>query len=547
MIPILYEATRTTFKNNGLGILSDTVSCTVSQTRNGEFELELEYPISGIHYDELALRRIVLATPDQVSGPQPFRIYEITKPLDGTVTVYAQHLAYDLSGIPVKPFTSSSAGDAMSKLSSNAVVRCPFSFSTDKTTTATMTVSVPMSIWALLGGSEGGILDVYGGGEYEFDGLSVMLHKERGVDRGVVIRYGKNLTSLKQEESCSNVYTGVYPYWYSDDGGLVELPERTISASGSYSFTRIKTVDFSDEWDSAPTADQLRTRAQRYMTENQIGVPSVSLSVGYAQLGDEVVGLCDPISVEFPALGVSATAECVSTKYDVLRNRYDNIEIGSVKTALADMLIDQKKTMQDKVNTTRVRTITAEYVSTLKASDIGAVSNAELQAGVASWMDANATPTTVWSKNIYNPAEAVSGWLASTGQITSSSNYWTTGFLPVSPGDVLTFSKDGALINSYYKAAYDSTQTFLSRSTGNTSSYTVPAGAAYARITVKTTVTADDDPVMICINNDDLTYESYGSHTEGGLGSYLILQSPGGKHFTLSVADDGTVSAVETT
>lgn len=378
MIPILYEATRTTFKNNGLGILSDTVSCTVSQTRNGEFELELEYPISGIHYDELALRRIVLATPDQVSGPQPFRIYEITKPLDGTVTVYAQHLAYDLSGIPVKPFTSSSAGDAMSKLSSNAVVRCPFSFSTDKTTTATMTVSVPMSIWALLGGSEGGILDVYGGGEYEFDGLSVMLHKERGVDRGVVIRYGKNLTSLKQEESCSNVYTGVYPYWYSDDGGLVELPERTISASGSYSFTRIKTVDFSDEWDSAPTADQLRTRAQRYMTENQIGVPSVSLSVGYAQLGDEVVGLCDPISVEFPALGVSATAECVSTKYDVLRNRYDNIEIGSVKTALADMLIDQKKTMQDKVNTTRVRTITAEYVSTLKASDIGAVSNAEL-------------------------------------------------------------------------------------------------------------------------------------------------------------------------
>ena len=350
MKPILYESTETEFETNGLGILAEAVRCTVEQERSGIFELEMEYPTDGHRYQDLCLRRIILALPDNLSDPQPFRIYKISKPMHGTVTVYAQHIAYDLMGIPVKPFTANSAAAALNGLSTNAVTDCPFEFWTDKKTAAAMTVEVPSSIWSLLGGSRGGILDVYGG-EYEFDRWTVKLHKQRGKNRGVTIRYGKNLTSLQQEENCANVYTGIYPYWVDANGEVVELEGKILNAPGAYNFSRILTMDFSDEWEEPPSQAELKARAERYMTDNNIGVPTVSLDVSFIALEQteeyktmqllEQVSLCDTVTVEFPKLGVSATAECVGVKFDALKERYEEIEIGDAKSSFAKAVADQ--------------------------------------------------------------------------------------------------------------------------------------------------------------------------------------------------------------
>lgn len=101
MNPVLYESTESTFETNGLGVLSDTISCQVVEERNGIFEITLEYPLTGIHYQEIKQRRIIFVKPNPYEDPQPFRIYRITKPLSGKITVYAQHISYDLSGVPV--------------------------------------------------------------------------------------------------------------------------------------------------------------------------------------------------------------------------------------------------------------------------------------------------------------------------------------------------------------------------------------------------------------------------------------------------------------
>lgn len=355
MKPILYESTETAFETNGLGILAEAVRCTVEQERTGVFELEMEYPTDGQRYQDLRLRRIILALPDNLSDPQPFRIYKISKPMQGAVTVYARHIAYDLMGIPVKPFTAASAAAALNGLSTNAVTDCPFEFWTDKTTTATMTVEVPSSIWSLLGGSSGGILDVYGG-EYEFDKWTVKLHKQRGKDRGVTIRYGKNLTSLQQEENCANVYTGIYPYWVDANGELVELEGKILTASGTYDYVRILTRDFSEEWDEPPSQSALKARAEKYMEDNDIGVPKVSLDVNFVALEQteeyktlqllEQVSLCDTVTVEFPKLGVSATAECVGVKFDALKERYESLEIGEAKSSFAKAVAFQEKQLE---------------------------------------------------------------------------------------------------------------------------------------------------------------------------------------------------------
>lgn len=239
----LYESTEKTFLTNGIGILRDVISCQVTEERNGEFELEMEYPVMGIRYKDLRLRRIIMAKANPYSDLQPFRIYSITKPINGIVTVNAEHISYDMSGLPVAPFTASTIQNAFTNMKAAAAVDCPFSFSTDKSTAADMTVSKPASMRSLLGGVEGSILDVYGG-EYEFDRYEVKLWNKRGADRGVSIRYGKNLTDLKQEENCSSVYTGVYPFWYSEQDGLVQLDEKIVKASGYIRFYQDISVRF---------------------------------------------------------------------------------------------------------------------------------------------------------------------------------------------------------------------------------------------------------------------------------------------------------------
>lgn len=361
MTPILYPSTEEDFKNNGIGILSDAVKCIVTEERNGAFELEITYPIDGLHYNEIKTRCLIMAKPNPIDDPQPFRIYRITRPLSGLVTIYAEHISYDLSGIPVSPFSASSATEAISKLSTMAAVESPFGFWTDKSNTGTMTVSVPSSTRSLLGGSQGSVLDIYGG-EYKWDRYMVRLYNSRGANRGVSIRYGKNLTDIQQDENISNVYTGVYPYWVDADGNLTQLPEKIVNAPGTYDFIRILPLDLSQDFEEAPTESQLRQSAEAYIKSNDIGVPHISLTVSFVQLEQtaeykgmallETVLLCDTVNVEFAQLGVSATAKCVRTVYDVLLNRYDSIDLGDARTNIADTIAEQKKEIGKAPSTT---------------------------------------------------------------------------------------------------------------------------------------------------------------------------------------------------
>lgn len=361
--PILYPSTATEFNNNGLGILSDCVSCYVTEEANGAFELEMEYKGGGIHAELITDRSIIKAKADQYREPQLFRVYAQNKTLTGSVRVYAEHISYDLSGIPVKPFVAGNAPVALEGLSTNAVVDCPFEFWTDKGTKAEFSVPVPSSIRSRLGGVAGSILDVYGG-EYEWDNFTVKLHNNRGADRGVQIRYGKNLTDFKQDQNCSAVYTGIYPYWKDMEGNLMELTEKIVSAPGTYDFVRIKTIDFSMEFQEKPTEEQLRAYTERYIENNDIGIPKVSFNVSFSQLNQsdeyknlkllERVSLFDTVSVIFKRMNVSAKAKVVKTVYNVLLDRMESVTLGSVRSNIADTIVNQNNEIASKPNQTTI-------------------------------------------------------------------------------------------------------------------------------------------------------------------------------------------------
>ena len=119
MIPILYDKTETTFTSNGLGRLADCLRCIVTEERNGIYECEFDYPISGPKYDQIQEGQIIAVTHDDNGDIQPFDIYHRTAPIDGVVTFYARHISYRQIGITVEPFTASGIANATTRIRSH--------------------------------------------------------------------------------------------------------------------------------------------------------------------------------------------------------------------------------------------------------------------------------------------------------------------------------------------------------------------------------------------------------------------------------------------
>ena len=363
---LLYSADETQFDTNGIGSLADAVSCIVTEERNSSFELELVYPITGQHYADIQYRSLIFVKPNPFDQPQPFRVYRISKPLNGLVTVYAWHISYDLNGIPVKPFHTYTIDATLSALTTNAAITNDFTYSTDKPDSMAGEVwtDAPYSARAILGGIEGSVLQTYRG-EFKFDRFNVALLTNRGANNGVTLRYGKNIVGMTQDEDYSGLYTGVAPFWKGEDTA-VYLPETIVFAQGSFGFERILSLDLSGEFDAEPTLDQLRTRAAQYISDNAISTPKDSLDIDYAM--DATIGsvrLCDTVSCLYMALGVQATAKVVKTVYDALLERYKSITLGSIRSNFADAYAQQTQNL-----TRRIRNIESDYTSTGEAREI---------------------------------------------------------------------------------------------------------------------------------------------------------------------------------
>lgn len=366
MIPILFEAGTKSFLTNGLGRLKDAISCNVTEERNGTYELSMTYPIKGKHYDLLKIDRIICATPADGKSAQPFRIYKISKPISGQVVVSAEHISYLLSSSIVMPFEASSVTEAMSNIGLNLVGAEGFDFWTDKSTEGSYKVETPTDARSLLGGSSGSILDTYGTGEYEFDGYHVKLYLHRGVDNGVTIRYGKNMSDLTYDSDMSNVYTGIVPFTTNDDE-IITLPEKVVKSehTGDFANPHYKVVDFSNEFDTVEekNVDNLRTLAEAYVKDNTGWELSDNLTLSfvalwqteeYKDLAIQRVNLCDTVHVIYTDLGVNVTAKVIKTDYDVLAERYNSIEVGNTTTNLSktisDAIKDATQDVEDEVN-----------------------------------------------------------------------------------------------------------------------------------------------------------------------------------------------------
>ena len=346
MTPILYDENEIAFDSGGIGYLADCTTCVVTEERNGTYECEFTYPCTGPLFNEIRERRYIYAAHDDTDDGQPFEIYARSEPIDGIVTFNAHHISYKLSDAVVMPFSASTVRYTMQAISSHLITDKTFTFNTDKMTGGQYKVTIPTLCREMLGGSEGSILDVFGGGEYEFDKFNVMLWDHRGEDTNVEIRYRKNLVDYKHEIDTTEAYNVVVPYWFKegDEGEpdtLVTLPERYIAHTTGVSFFEAVPLDMSDEFEDEPTENELRDAATARLEASRAWLPSENYEVNFAALWQtseykefaplQRVKLCDTVLVYYPEYGLEAVREkVVKTVYNTLADRYNEIILGEL-------------------------------------------------------------------------------------------------------------------------------------------------------------------------------------------------------------------------
>jgi phage minor structural protein len=353
--PILYEQIDnigTVPNNNGLGVLTDCLECMVTEERNGIYELEMKYPASGLHAKELIERRIIKAKPNYTDDPQLFRIYKITKVLNGSFTIYARHISYDLSGYPISNGRANSCVLACDLLQDKAN---GWTIDTDKEVEANFTIYEPSSIRSWFGGKEGSFLDVFGTGEWKYNNFTCSFLQHRGINRGVTVKYAKNLLSLNQDKDSSNVITAVIAYWKDSQDGTVIISD-TKTTSVTLDVPNVYVLDCSSDFQDKPTKVQLNEKALNYINNHQTAFAKENIKLDFLQIGQlkDRVDLCDIVTINYEDFGISGTAKCITTTWDVLKDRYDSIEIGEPKTNIADTIVSVQKTSQNAITQTQM-------------------------------------------------------------------------------------------------------------------------------------------------------------------------------------------------
>lgn len=367
MIPILYKSDTTNFATYGIGTLTDTISCEVTEERNGVYECVLKYPVTGVHFGEIKKERLIKAKPNDTSKPQAFRIYRITTPLNGIVTIYAQHISYDLIGIPVPMCSTAPMMPQLlvDQLFASALVPHNFTFKTEYKLPQRCEIAKPKNLRAVLGGSGGSVLDIWGG-EFEWDNFDIIHRKERGANNGVVIEYGKNLTKLEQDSDISEVYTDLLPFAVSTDEEGVEtvvtLYEQTLPITKTtLTQKKILIKDFTDSFEEGENIhhNELRLKAKDYISNNPLGVETPALTISFAALWKqpeypailERVSLCDTVTVKHTDYGISVKQKVIKTVYDSLLEKYISITLGAAKSNFINEVSSTKAAMETVTKT----------------------------------------------------------------------------------------------------------------------------------------------------------------------------------------------------
>ncbi|HEP1658299.1 TPA: phage tail protein [Streptococcus pyogenes] len=381
MIPVLYEAKETRFRTFGLGEIADAYEVKVTRERNGNYSLYIKYPLDGVFASVFKEEMKIKSDAGRRTKWQTFEINRVLRNSKDHIEIFARHISMRTQDIALKPFVNGASVGAESALGiwkENLVGDDTFDVKSDILTLGSFNWEVDKigNARGALGGVVGSILDVYGG-EYEFDNRTIILHKQMGRKAPTVLEYGRNIVSVEEERLLDGNYTSIYPFvrytpqpkpqeeasgkphvseHEQPEEQLVTLPEFILDGQylELYAQRRIQMVDLSSHFNDdknkkEPTVEEIRKLAQKYLKDNNVGAPKVSIEVDYIDLSQtldyqdfkvmEEVELCDIVPLYYPKFGITTeTEKVVEIVYDVYTDSNHTIKLGTIGQSISKSL-----------------------------------------------------------------------------------------------------------------------------------------------------------------------------------------------------------------
>ena len=340
-----------------IGDLFDTLSAIVTEERNGIFELEFNYPNEFPYSDQVISENFVKCKPNDTQDPQKFRIYSVKQIMKNTLTVRARHESYDLASdhIGKLDLKGASCEYALNEIFRNSFFSTDFRGYSDIVNAQDYFIENINPLNAIAG-KEGSIIDTFGtGAEIYRNNKEFHVLNKRGHDNGVTIEYGKNLTDFVLDVDLSNLETrvGGFAKYRGSDGQDVIVYSDWIDSPfvGNFAHPYINPAgrrDYSSQFDekNRPTREALNALCTDEFKINKRDLPSnkytlkfvpLSKCVGYEATQD-AIGLCDVVRVVDPRFKLDTKVKVVKYVYDVLKQRYDSMELGEPRTTLGNVL-----------------------------------------------------------------------------------------------------------------------------------------------------------------------------------------------------------------
>lgn len=345
--------------------MTKCISANVQEELNGQFSLEIKYPIKAYLSDEIKSGRIITCEVGYGSR-QAFRIYKTNKTLD-EITIYANHIFYDLTDNMIEDVYPKNldANQFINWILSHSQYETNFKGIGNISNVATARYVRKNIVKVIMGDEENSILKLFSA-ELERNNYDISILRRRGSDRGVSIRYARNINGISFDEDNSTIGTRIMPKGY--DGIL--LPEKYVDSPiiNKYPHPIIREIEYSDiklkddnseENEGFETLEQcyeeMRKRVQKEF-ENGLDKPTVSVDVDFVELSKTVeykeyknlekVYLGDTIKIYLEKLGVDVIERVISTTYDVLADRFTNIELGKLNSNYVSKNAQFQNTME---------------------------------------------------------------------------------------------------------------------------------------------------------------------------------------------------------
>lgn len=413
------------FRNNEIDfthnewVLNEIIECKVTEELKSDYTTELQYPLEDKDISgNLIIGSVVTIPTMDNRQDQQFRIIDKDTSND-TISVQMQaKLLADLKENRLKAMTLTGM---TRKQAIQAVLNAaldPHNYKVgnlDTNTNTNVIVNIPEgSVLNALIGNENSILSEYGG-EFIVNNNSIDIIDRRGDDNGVVIEYGKNLSSISEKTDNIDLATVLIPKC-----GDYRLPEYYIESPNvnKYEKRYFKEVELNfNIWDGenekgedqitlAEAYSLMRLTCNKMFTEDKVDQITFNYEINFIELSKteeykkyavlETVNLGDTVTVRHKKLNLDLQARVNKISYTVDcegNKTIDTVEIGFTRKEITDIIKDtakQIKFAKDEIKM-QVKNDISKVNSELKIQDGKISAVVESEDGGMTWQLSKST------------------------------------------------------------------------------------------------------------------------------------------------------------